>query len=492
MKPNLNHLSKRQKERHALLLKQYKLGLKQREAQSKSFPILDIKPHEKQQPVYDDVFNKKKGVVFQGGNRSGKTFWLITQTLALLYGKEFWGDRRELPFKPPVKARLLGEDWTFHIGGVLIPLLEEMAPDYLIKRKKRNQVGIDYLWEFYNGSSLELMTYEQDVKKFEGWHGHFFAADEPMPRGKYIALKRGLVDYGGIFLMSFTPLSEAWIFDEIVTSGNLDFGIHFVDIKDNPHLGEEEIKDFEASLTDDEKEARLRGQWMHLSGLVYKEFNHNTHVIPPFEGGEIPRRYTCYAAVDFHSRLPHAISIVAVDRNNHIVICDEIWRHGSPNDIADWLIDWHLKRHPLETIIIDALSKGDGNQYGGYSSHDVIDERLSAFGIPLEVGSKDVSNGIRAVQDSLMSRNNLPALFVHPHCEKHIYEFTHYLWPTQRDKTAEHRTPSQKPQDKDDHFMENLRRLVVLPAEHRGASDNSGWLTQANEAFKPVDAIAGY
>ncbi|KKL20189.1 hypothetical protein LCGC14_2457970, partial [marine sediment metagenome] len=335
-------------------------------------------------------------------------------------------------------------------------------------------------------------TYEQDVKKFEGWHGHFFAADEPMPRPKYIALKRGLVDYGGIFLMSFTPLSEAWIFDEIVTAGNRDFGIHFVDIMDNPHLGEQEIADFAASLTDDEKEARLRGQWMHLSGLVYKSFDVGLHVLEGFEGGEIPHGHTCYAAVDFHSRIEHAITFIAVDKRGHIVVCDEIWRHGSDEDIAGWLIDWHHKRHKLETVIIDALSKGDGNLHEGFSSHDKIDERLSAFGIPLEGGSKDVENGIRGVQDALLSSNKVASLFVQEHCAKHIYEFTHYLWPTQRDKTSEHRTVSQKPQSKDDHFMENLRRLVVLPAEWRGVSDNSAWLEQVNKGYQPVDAVAGY
>jgi len=91
-----------------LLEKQRALLAERFEVEKKQAPVLWIEPHEKEEPVYDDVVSGKKGVVFQGGNRSGKTFWLITQTIALLYGKEFWGERRELPFKPPVRARLLG------------------------------------------------------------------------------------------------------------------------------------------------------------------------------------------------------------------------------------------------------------------------------------------------------------------------------------------------------------------------------------------------
>jgi len=91
-----------------------------------------------------------------------------------------------------------------------------------------------------------------------------------------------------------------------------------------------------------------------------------------------------------------------------------------------------------------------------------------------------------------MSRNGLPSLYVFNDCERHMYEFTHYLWQSQRDKTSEHRTDPQKPQNKDDHFMENVRRLLLYPAEYSGHGGDKAYLQQVNRGYQPMDAVAGY
>lgn len=447
--------------------------------------ILGYEPHEKQQKAFDGVHDGRKGVLFQGGNRSGKSNWLIHQICCLLLGLEPWSGR-EMPFKAPVRGRLLGEDWQHHINAVLMPIIIETFPMEEVSRTKKNNQGVKYWWEFRNGSTLEIMTYEQKTDMVEGWSGHFVAMDEPPPRDKYIACRRGLVDYDGIFLMSLTPLKEPWIYDEIVMNPSEDVLSVHVDIRDNEHLPPDAIDKFEASLSEDEREARIHGKWLHLQGLVYKEFDRGSHVMKPFE---LSHNLTYYAAIDFHPRTPHALSLVAIDKRNIMYVVDEIFTHGTAEDIASWVIAWH-REHALDTVLIDALSKGDPHR--GRTTYDIISDLLFAHEILLETGSKDLDSGVRVVQEALMGINRMPSLFVFPHCERTIYEFGHYIWDDWRRGAAKERTAKQKPRSKDDHMLENLRRLLLLPAEYRQTAQFRGMIDQMNQGYQPMDAVAGY
>jgi hypothetical protein len=327
-----------------------------------------------------------------------------------------------------------------------------------IKSTKKNNQGVDYFWELKNGSTLELMTYEQSTELVEGWSGHVVASDEPMPRDKYIANKRGLVDYGGVSLMSFTPLKEPWIKDELIDNPDPSIAAFFVDITDNPYLSGEEIAEFEKHLSDDEKAARLRGDWIHLQGLVYKEFNKNIHWIDPFRLTDV---FTVYAAIDTHPRTEHAVTYFACDSRGMYYVCGERFEHGRPDDVAEWIIEFHEKNHKIHRVIIDPSSQGDSNR--GESTYDIISKMLSAHGIVLDKGSKDLDSGILAVKEALKSRNGLPSLFIFNTCPRTLYEFTHYIWDEWQ---GTDKTQKNKPRDKDDHMLENIRRLVLLPPKY--------------------------
>jgi len=471
------------------LLKEHKRLLEERVAASNlALKVLGFTPHPKQAPVFNCVQDGSgKVVVFQGGNRSGKSVWLVVEVVSFLLGLEPWSGRA-MPFSDgPVQVRLFGEDWTHHVGMVLMPLLREYLPIEEVVETKKNNQGIDFYWRVRNGSTLELMTYEQKTDAVEGWRGHVVGMDEPPPRDKYIACRRGLVDFNGVMLMSMTPLKEAWIYDEIVMSREPGVRVFQVDIRDNPHLSEEAIAAFEGSLSVEEKEARLHGKWLHLQGLVYKDFNPGIHVKEPFE---IPDNYTCYAAIDCHPRTEHAIVFMAVDKFGRQYVVDEIWRHGSPEDIGDWVVKWHKHVHELETVIIDPSSKGDANR--GDTTYEIIDRVMGAAGIGFECGSKDLETGIRVVAEALMGRNRMPSLFIFDTCVKTIYEFGHYIWADWRKSAAQDRTVKQKPTDKDDHMLENIRRLLLLPAEHKQTGYIRGFLQEANQGYQPLDQVAGY
>lgn len=431
--------------------------LKKIEKYEKANKIKFFKPYEKQVAIFDTLRDEsKKTIVVQGSNRSGKTTFLVVSLASLLLGEQPW-DGNKTRFNGPITARFIGEDWTHHIGEVLIPKLREWIPPGAVASTKKNNQGIDYHWVFKNGSSLEIMTYEQKTDLMEGWSGHVVAADEPMPRDKYVALKRGLVDFNGVFLMGFTPLKEPWIYDEIVTKNDPSIAVFQLDIRDNPYISEEAIQEFESSLTDDEKASRIHGKWLHLTGLVYKDFNRQVHVIPAFD---VPHKWTVRVAIDTHPRTEQALVFMATDERDIRYVCKDIFKHGSPEDVADWIVDYHQKVHKIHEVIIEPGSKGDQNR--GDTTFTVIQRGLNKSGIVLKEASKDLETGIRTVQDSLKSRNSLPSLFVFSDCDRTIFEFTHYIWDDWRGRT-ENKTSKNKPRDKDDHMMENIYRLLLLP-----------------------------
>lgn len=440
--------------------------------------------------VWDFTVPKYHNYVLEGAihHNSGKTTSLIAATVALLRGEYPW-DHKRTRFRPPVRARLVGEDQGHHLREILVPKLREaIPPEWIVSCRKNNQ-GLDTYWTIRavdgSESTLELMSYEQDTDIFEGWSGHFVGADEPMPRDKYIALKRGLVDLDGLFMMTFTPLKEPWIYDELVT--NPDKRIRFInaEITDNPFLDPKAIAEFSRSLTEEERTSRLKGGWLFLQGLVYKEFNKQTHVVPK---RPIPPDYSCYVAIDTHPRTEQAVLFAAVDDKDRIFIVDERFSFGTPQEVADWIIDFHRNTHPIDGLaIIDPSSQGDQNR--GDTTYDLIERRLAQFGICLETGSKDLSGGILKVRDALCSRNGLPSLFVYENCTRTIFEFGRYIWDDWKD---DRRTDKQKPRDKDDHMMENVRRLIQHPAQYRNKSALSDYLRQANAGYAASDPRAGY
>ena len=454
------------------------------ESYKKTHYLEFFQPHEKQEPVFDAVKDRDvKTILFQGGNRSGKTTWNIATVASLLLGYLPW-DKSLTRFPVPVRGRLCGEDNGHHLREVLIPKLKEMIPAEGVQFTRKNQMGLEAYWQLTNGSVLELMSYEQSTDIYEGWSGHFVSFDEPPPRDKYVACKRGLIDYDGICLMSLTPLKEPWIYDEIVSKANNTMKFFVVDTLDNPHLSKEAISEFEMTLTADEIATRLRGGWLFLQGLVYKEYEPNVHRIKPFK---IPVDWPVYVAIDTHPRTEQAITFMAVDEKDRFYVIHEIFQHGSPEEVAQWILEYNDKHHEIDMVLIEPGSQGDTNR--GQSMFEIIDKLLSTRKIPLELGSRDLSGGILQVRRALMSPNGLPSLFVFDTCERTHYEFTRYVWDEWR---TDGRTEKQKPRDKDDHLLENIRRLVQFPVSYRSKLDYRSMVQAAARGYTPTDSIAGY
>ena len=472
-----------------------------------------FKPYPYQQKIIDSFNAGKKLVIMPAPNKVGKTAGAAAIIISWCLGYEPWNNNHQscLGINPPVKIRITGEDWLHHVGKTIVPELKKWAPKGTYTTRKNNQ-GIEYFWEFNNHSTLELMTYDQEDALFEGWLGHGWWADEPPPRSKYSGMSRGLFTTGGKMFFSMTPLKEAWILDELILSDRTDVGvIDGISVWDNPELyghdfnvlasagfapqeahdfmqiskalkdtkeylanwlldedgntdrfsviyNKLKIERFVNDIPEEERSARLFGQFKHLVGLVLKEFNKDVHVIEPFK---IPTDWPVVPMIDLHLNTPQAISFYAKDKVDRTYCIDEIWENLPPEEIADEIIrkknlnSWNITR-----AFIDPLSKGDSafmkNRLYVEDSFTIIKRRLAAHGIYLDVASKDKDSGVRNIKNQLTGVNKIPSLFFFNNCKKHIWEIQRWIYGDDG-----------KPKKEFDHFEENLYRFTLTGTTYK-------------------------
>ena len=448
-----------------------------------------------------------------------------------------WYRESSLGIKPPVNIIITGEDWKLHLGRVLVPELKKWAPQGFYTTKK-NEQGVEYYWEWNNGSTFTLMSYTQADDLFESFRAQGAWEDEPPPKSKHIALSRGLLLDNGKTLMTMTPIKEAWVLDDIVLSGRKDIGI--IDglmITDNPDLLESDMKvlrgfaltkeqideyfdllfyedkakdkpvsdkghaaeiyleknapenqhegisklkilKFIKDIDPSDVHARVFGRFRALVGRVIKEFDENVHKIKPFE---VPTNWPVVPMIDFHLSTPQAISYWTVNRQDIKYLIAETWKNYSANEIADDIIrkmkfyGWSIK-----DAFIDPLSKGDKgymrNALGAdfRDTYSTLEERLGEHDITLHVASKDKNAGIKNIEEWMKGPNGMPTCYLFDDCDRHFYEIARWVFDDDG-------KPSK---DGSDHFMENWYRFTltgtkfedyqIRPLPHREVSAGAG------------------
>ncbi len=400
---------------------------------------------------------KNKVFTYTGSNRIGKTTIGSVIGESVLFGKWIWNNEPIFfPHKQPRKVRYVGQDWEKHIKTVVEPELKKWWPKRRKVTTRKNNFGVDALWiDEETGSSLELMSNNQDADLHEGWYGDLIIYDEPPRREIRVANARGLIDRQGRELFCMTLLKEAWVDREVIKALNPDgtpdtsvFNVHG-DITVNIGYGitREGVDQFAKTLTEEEKDARLKGIPSYMSGLVYPAFNRQKHLVKRFK---VPTDWPVDIRIDIHPREKQAVLFVATDPKGFKYVCDEIWEHGDGTQIADEIIRFITRNaYRIGNIKIDPLSKGDSNNEN--TVFDKVQDVLIRHGFPLGVATKDKTAGILEVKNFLMGPNNMPSLFIFDDLKRTVFEIEGYMYDKE----------TQKPQDKDDHMMENLYRILL-------------------------------
>jgi hypothetical protein len=342
-----------------------------------------------------------------------------------------------------------------------------------VKKARRNHSGAIEMIELNNGSVWRFDTVESFKKNPMGSESSdfdFAHIDEPCPEDQWKAILRGLTDRGGRAWFTLTPLSEFWINDMFFPRTGVakrdSVWSETATTYENPYLNADDIAEFEAHLTEDEKQCRINGIPLELSGLVYKQFSFDRHVLTSVPKGwdgfhRPPADYIVYYAIDPHPQTNHAVLFIAVAPTGQKFIFAEIWQAERSLYTLAGNIQRMIAGYTVGRAEMDPL----GFQQHPVTERTMADELLN-HGLVLQKASKDKSFGVLNAQEQLRKLDNI---YVSPNLNRFLFEINRYCYDKEN-----------KPIDKDDHMMENMYRILL----------NEPIWFDANSNNNPVDDIA--
>lgn len=415
------------------------------------------------------------------GNRFGKSEMGGAEDVAFALGYRPWLDENNplrtlgIP-KHTTKGLIVSVDWdkseeafTSFETGKLFKYIPKSA---LIGYEKNHSGAIDLIRVRHCSggvSTIHLDTvksFKQNPLGQETSYWDWIHYDEPPAEGMYKANIRGLIDRDGRVWFTCTPLEEPWIDQlflpdvqeqtkaDLGTTSHGDFWMMTGATDDNPFNTPEAIDRVMSQYTEEERETRRSGVPRAYSGLVYKEFQWETHVQrePPIgwkAWSDPPADYCLRFAIDYHPRKPHHVLFLATSPQEYHYIYDEIFVSCLMSElVAEIRLALRL-RDPTVPGLIDPLSD---------TPNRVTDitplEEVLRLGLPVMAATKDPYNGILAVKELLKTRDRAknPILVINAACRRTIFEIARgYVWDED----------TNKPKKENDDAMENLYRLAL-------------------------------
>ena len=429
-------------------------------------------------------------VFFSAANGVGKTAAGANVVAHILFGKISSNPYFNYPlfkdFPFPKRGRLVSD--PTNVEKNLIPALKEWLPlgRYTSSKGSKHYDSIIKTGDF----ELDVMTYEQDPKEFEGSTLGFAWFDEPPPQSIFKATVARMRK-GGIIFITATPLAgSGWLYDSFVSTDVNGSGktLEELEVSKNNvvhieadveaacvqhgirgHLQHTDIEKMTSVYTEDEKWARIQGKFAHLIGMRFKKFSRNIHVIKPFPINL--EDFTVYESLDPHPRNNDACVWIAVDRQGRKFIVDELWEKcaGGTKELAQRIKN-KASQYRVERRVIDPSAFIEDQH-----TQQSLQRNLSGLGLTYFEASKLRTASDVRIEDSLtytrIENSNeflkSPELFIFDTCHRTIFEFEHYRWDEWSGRGADNKDRKEKTVDKDDHFIEAIGRLLIMEIQFR-------------------------
>jgi len=424
-----------------------------------------------------------------GSNRSGKSVAGVAEAIAHSLGYRPWLPEDHPnrivrlssgePIPVPNIGRVIAQNAQQAINQTIWPKYQEWAPHGWYKVKKDNR-GIPVSLTWKNGSIVYFMSNEQDDMAFEGTNGHWFWGDEPFDYRKYTGLKRGLVDFDGHCWMTMTPLTQPWIHDVVVArAGDPDGAVKMYkfSIWDNctengGHLSRSAIEEFLSDLREDEMEARLHGNFLHLAGRVYKEWEPEApYWITPHK---IPATWPRVVIIDPHPRKPIAVMWAAMTPNDGLIVYRDLFdtQLRTVKQVADRMKElegwrWNQRSEQWtvtsDTEIIAHRIIDNSAQADEKTSGLSVRGAFSDEGILTALANKaNAASGYDAIHDALhckyqWSQPNLQVFNTCKHVKKNFQNFCWDDWNTDRQRDL--KGDKQEVRKNHDDFIDCIRYI---------------------------------
>ena len=435
-------------------------------------------PYPKQGEVLKKFTSEIKIFGVLGGNRSGKTELGATIATAWALGKDFfkeepaWEFIKDLPIPDPPN--------NIWVVGLDFPTLRDVIWGQKL-RSGRNHPGIlpqdetictpkdgDFQAKFANGSLITCKSADSGSEKFQGASVDLVWIDEEPEESVYNECYQRTVDCAGKIVITLTPLTDInsgvrtpWVFDlyEDWKRGAVDVRFTQLSLLDNPFIPEhEKTRAIEKWAGHVEERARLYGEFVRRSGLVYPMWDASRHMVRPFE---IPRTWPRYVSIDPAASGVTAALWAAIAPSNDVYLYKEYYE-------KDLIISDHVKNikirtagDPVDYWLIDPFFGRQKNA----ENHKTNAQLYREAGLPVRQPDVGDDYGLNISREYLnatvVPNSRVPRLYLFRGLESFRSEIEHYTWDFFQ--SGEQKGLSKdKPKKSHDHLMNAMQYLLSV------------------------------
>lgn len=443
------------------------------------------KPFEYQKKVFEEFTDGTKILVVCGGNRSGKTEVGAAIVTAWAEGKEYfqgepamaWVNGLPIPDKLAKNIWIVGLDFNVLRDVIWREKLRTGANHPGLLPKDDTIVNIredDKQIFFKNSAVITGKSADSGREKFQSASVDLVWIDEECDAEIFDECYQRTVDCGGRIIVTVTPLTdissgikEPWLFKlyEQMKGGRKDIKFVNLSVLDNPVVSDEEKQKLKEKWTGHvEEKARLYGEFVRRSGLVYYMWDRKKH-ISTSKGTPNPT-WMRVVSIDPAATGTTAALWGAVDPSGNIHLYREYYE-------KDLVVSDHAKnilvRNKGETVDLWLLDPKWGQQRNA-ETHKTGQQLYRDAGIPVrlaEVGEDyGLNSSLEYMQASITEASRHPKVWVYPHLDNFLFEIEHYVY----DRFAQgplKGLSKEKPIKRNDHLMNAWQYLAACKPRMR-------------------------
>jgi phage terminase large subunit-like protein len=441
-------------------------------------------PFDYQRPVFEAFDADTKILVVCGGNRSGKTEVGAALTTAWAEGKEYfrgekawsWVANLPIPVKTAKNIWIVGLDFNVLRDVIWREKLFTGAnhPGFIPKdatvanvREADKQIFLS------NNAVITGKSADSGREKFQSASVDLAWIDEECDAEIFDETYQRTIDCGGKIIVTVTPLTDIssaanqpWIFDlkEQMMAGRKDIKFVYLNVLDNPIISQDEKTKLLAKWAGHpEERARIYGEFVRRSGLVYPMWDKKVHIK---RIGQPPRDWMRVCSIDPAATGTTAALWGAIDPAGNIHLFKEYYekdlvvsdhvknieiRQG--NDLCDlWLIDpqWGQQRNA--------------------ETHKTGQQLYRNAGLPVRLAEVGEDYGLNSSREYLQAtvdpHSRHPKVWVDPSLGHFIDEIEHYVYDNFKQGPLKGLT-KEKPIKRNDHLMNAFQYMCAMKPRPR-------------------------
>lgn len=436
-------------------------------------------PFPYQKKAFDKFVPGIKILVVAGGNRAGKTEVGASLTTAFALGKDYfkgdpaWSWVKDLPIpdKPNKNIWIVGMDYkTLDTVIWRTKLVQgDQHPGFLPKDDSVVRIlDRDMEIEFKSGTVISGKSADSGREKFQSASVNLIWIDEECDEEIFDECYQRTVDCGGLIVVTVTPLIDInsgvktpWIYNlwEDMKNGRKDVAFVNLSVLDNPVVPEtEKQKLLEKWKGHPEERARLFGEFVRRSGLVYPNWQRAVHLKrtnPP------PDWYTV-VSIDPAATGPTAALWARIDPSGNIHLYREYLEADLP--VSEHVANIKVKNRgdKVDLWLIDPTW---GRQRTA-EAHKTGQQLYREAGLPVRLANVDEDFGRLATWEYLSAtavgpEGRNPKLWVDPSLHEFIDEIEHYIMDSYHSGPLKGMSKD-KPRKRADDLMNALQYLCAM------------------------------